>query len=291
MPEAIESALSQTHGAPQVVVVDDGSTDSTDTEIRSYYEQNPRITWIRQNNAGQLAAFQTAIAAATGDICFFLDADDYYEPDYVELMLAYYAKHPSADFVFSEPCKFEGAKGNPPITHDPKSYDYGISVIREVATKRFIGRPTSALTCKRATLNTLFPFSDSIVRQWKICADECLVHGAGLIGANKHYYGIQRVNYRIHGNNLYQSDTDNKLKKYQRKIILHSFFNYMRERFHLGHEHLSLAEDELATIPHPRQKDIVNYRAIATHYRKSCPPSKLRILDRIKLSLSKRLRK
>jgi glycosyltransferase involved in cell wall biosynthesis len=70
---AIDSALAVDYPDVEVVVVDDGSTDGSDTVIRGYGE---RIVAIFKPNGGQAAAFNLGFARSRGDIVFFLDSDD-----------------------------------------------------------------------------------------------------------------------------------------------------------------------------------------------------------------------
>lgn len=75
---AIESALAQDYPAVEVVVVDDGSTDGTAAVAEQFVDRGVRV--IRQANQGLAAARNTGIAHATGELLFFLDADDFLEP-------------------------------------------------------------------------------------------------------------------------------------------------------------------------------------------------------------------
>jgi len=76
LPAAIDSVLGQTFsGRYQLVVVDDGSTDETPA-VLARYAHEPRVRCIRQPNAGQSAALNTAIRATESDGIMFLDADD-----------------------------------------------------------------------------------------------------------------------------------------------------------------------------------------------------------------------
>lgn len=76
--EAVESALAQTYERVEVVVVDDGSTDDSREILAGYGDQ---IRVVLQPNAGQAAALNAGVAASSGDIVMFLDADDALEPD------------------------------------------------------------------------------------------------------------------------------------------------------------------------------------------------------------------
>ena len=82
--EAIESALLQTHGDVEILVVDDGSTDDSATIAEGYM---PRVRCIRQTNAGPSAARNRALEIATGEFVALLDADDRYHPTKLALQV------------------------------------------------------------------------------------------------------------------------------------------------------------------------------------------------------------
>lgn len=86
LEKAIESVLAQTHTAFELILVNDGSTDQTESIIRSYSDS--RICYIYQPNRGQSVASNVGIAAAKGDYIKFLDADDVLHPDHLAAQLA-----------------------------------------------------------------------------------------------------------------------------------------------------------------------------------------------------------
>ena len=75
---AIESALAQNYDDCEVIVLDDGSTDASWKVIRSF---GNAIHAVRQENAGQGAAYNHLWRLAHGDCVLFLDADDCLDPD------------------------------------------------------------------------------------------------------------------------------------------------------------------------------------------------------------------
>ena len=83
--EAIESALAQTFGGLEVIVVNDGSTDATADLLRRY---SGRVRVIDRPNGGIAAARNTGAAAATGQYLAFLDCDDIWMPTMVERAVA-----------------------------------------------------------------------------------------------------------------------------------------------------------------------------------------------------------
>jgi glycosyltransferase involved in cell wall biosynthesis len=92
--EAIESALGQP-GEVEVVIVDDGSTD----ESRAVIERYPGVRAVFQPNQGQKAAFNAGFVNATGDVVFFLDADDMLEPGIVEEVSRAFTRNPGTSRV------------------------------------------------------------------------------------------------------------------------------------------------------------------------------------------------
>ncbi len=75
---AIDSVLKQTYCNYEIIVVDDGSTDSTRQMLAAYED---RIRYIYQENAGQSVARNTGIRAARGKWVAFLDSDDIWLPE------------------------------------------------------------------------------------------------------------------------------------------------------------------------------------------------------------------
>ena len=94
--EAIGSVLSQTRPAEEIIVVDDGSTDST----RDIVQALP-VKYVYQKNAGPSAARNAGIRAAAGDFLAFLDADDIWLPHKLAVQLQGFASYPEAGFSFS----------------------------------------------------------------------------------------------------------------------------------------------------------------------------------------------
>ncbi|HEX3723208.1 MAG TPA: glycosyltransferase, partial [Nitrolancea sp.] len=73
LKDAIESALNQSYEHTEVIVVDDGSTDTSREIISSYAD---RVVPVFKENGGQASAFNVGFAHSHGDIVIFLDSDD-----------------------------------------------------------------------------------------------------------------------------------------------------------------------------------------------------------------------
>lgn len=92
---AIESVLSQTFTDFEVVVVNDGSTDQGPEIVKTF--NDPRMRIVDQANAGVSAARNKGISEARADLIAFLDADDEWEPDFLETIIRLRDKFPSCD--------------------------------------------------------------------------------------------------------------------------------------------------------------------------------------------------
>lgn len=88
LPRAIASVLGQTRGDFVIVVVDDGSTDDTWALVEPFLKADLRVHYVHQQNAGLSAARNTGISLARTDLIAFLDADDEWEPGFLERALA-----------------------------------------------------------------------------------------------------------------------------------------------------------------------------------------------------------
>ena len=82
--ESIDSVLAQTFADFELIVVDDGSTDTTAAIAESYSDS--RIRLIRQPNRGVSVARNTGLEASQGQFITFLDSDDLYYPDFLKTL-------------------------------------------------------------------------------------------------------------------------------------------------------------------------------------------------------------
>lgn len=77
LPQCIESILSQTYKNIELILVDDGSTDSCPSICDQYKEKDSRVTVIHKENGGQGSARNCGINICKGDYIAFVDSDDY----------------------------------------------------------------------------------------------------------------------------------------------------------------------------------------------------------------------
>lgn len=198
--ECIESVLNQSSPVDQIICVDDGSLDNSLSVLREFDE---KIKIIAKNNSGQLAAMIDACSEATGDIIFFLDADDYWHPEHCELILNEFREDDELLFASSSAVCFGLLTGEHPLGQMHKKGTYQDTSLLTYYGKHFIGMPTSCLALERGLLLRLLSLSSELVEDFKLCSDEVLVYGASLLHAKKIFLPWHTTHYRVHSGNSF----------------------------------------------------------------------------------------
>lgn len=131
--KALESVLGQTYGEYECIVMDDGSTDGSAEVVQNIMRNaqctmGEKIRLLLQPNQGVAAARNNAAKEARGAYLCFLDADDWWEPTFLEDMARHIAKYPdaglyAANYVYYKPGKTHVALDMPTGYIDyPKAY-------------------------------------------------------------------------------------------------------------------------------------------------------------------------
>lgn len=97
--ETVESVLNQTLSDFELIIIDDGSTDST-LDVLSTIKDS-RLKVVSYSNAGVSASRNRGIELASGEYIAFLDADDFWTPDKLEFQVKALAANPQASVVYS----------------------------------------------------------------------------------------------------------------------------------------------------------------------------------------------
>lgn len=134
--KCIESILRQTHQNLQILLIDDGSTDSSGKICDEYAEIDARIQVIHQRNGGSVKARKAGLLLAKGEYIGFVDADDYVEPDFYADMLSIIMES-NVDFVHSGYDIEKGISRKVCISYEPGMYDISDSQAEFIRTYIF----------------------------------------------------------------------------------------------------------------------------------------------------------
>jgi glycosyltransferase involved in cell wall biosynthesis len=257
--EAVDSALAQTVAFDEIIIVDDGSTDGTVDLLNDRYARNPSIRIVSQQNQGQLSCFNEGFLRSNGDVVFFLDADDIYEPNYLEQALDVYRRDSGIDFVYCGLRKFGRKEEGLKIDVDR---DLGYSAILTACQREWIGAPTSCLSMRRATLEKILPLP--YLDSWRTRADDCLVFGSSLAGARKFYLGQALVGYRVHELNHHCGRKADNFAVYRRRLAINTLFEHLERKLCFNFERLAeFHHREFCTIAKPTARQLRQYFRIS----------------------------
>jgi len=151
--ETLESVFRQTFQDFEVVIVDDGSSDNSVDIVRKF--EDKRISIISQLNQGVSAARNTGIKYAKYDYIAFLDADDEWEPFYLQEQVNLIRDYPTCD-VFACAYQFRTYKGDlKPVILNKMPFPDETGILTnyfEVASCSHPPLWTSAVTAKKEAL-------------------------------------------------------------------------------------------------------------------------------------------
>jgi hypothetical protein len=200
LPDAIESACSQTHPRVKVTVVDDGSSDGSQQLLDGYRD---RVDVILKENGGQASALNAGFARCEGDVVIFLDADDTLDPGAAAEVAATFAASPGVVKVQfrTEVIDSEGhlTGAIKPAAHLPMPSG-DVSADELASPYDLVWMATSANAFRTGALRRIMPMPED---QFRTCADWYLVHLTALLGPVVSLDSVAGA-YRVHGENNYE---------------------------------------------------------------------------------------
>lgn len=98
LPRCVDSVLRQTLKDLEIILIDDGSPDNAPAICDRYAASDERITAFHKENGGLASARNAGMRLAKGEYIFFLDSDDWLEPDGLEMLCGVAERYP-VDFV------------------------------------------------------------------------------------------------------------------------------------------------------------------------------------------------
>jgi glycosyltransferase involved in cell wall biosynthesis len=262
---AIDSALGQSYRPLEVVVVDDGSTDSSRQVISSYEN---RIRTVFQDNGGQGAAYNAGWGAASGKFLLFLDSDDVLTADAMSKIVTAFERSDAVkvQFYLEQVDRNLTSLGCLLPTYEFSS----IEPRKQIANYGYyVSPPASGNAFRKSFLDTIMPIADE--KLYRIAADGFTTGLAGLAG---HVESIpERLGfYRIHGENyggaggvksiehlhhMFMRDIKRENTQHEFGNCFNFHFSADRSRYCPGHTKLRLLSRRMFPEAHPIKADEV----------------------------------
>lgn len=170
LERCLDSLCNQDYNNIEVVIVNDGSTDASESIINRYMDRIPGIKYIAQENAGVSAARNVGIEASTGEYMLFVDADDYVDKHFVSAMTEAMIKQ-AKDFVI---CGFHEVDSEAGTDREKSLIKPGTVSVKDAVNRALAYRDiTSALWNKG--------FRASIIRDYGIRFNKDIAIGEDLL--------------------------------------------------------------------------------------------------------------
>lgn len=155
---ALKSVFSQTFTDYEVIVIDDGSTDTTANIVKTF----PGVKYLSQDHKGPAAARNLGLTKSSAPLIAFLDADDQWMDDKLEIQTRYMNSHPDVGLLYSDLSTFEEEVV---ITESYDTYHrkvYQGKVFDKLFLKNFIG--TITVMARKECFGRAGYFNEEITR-------------------------------------------------------------------------------------------------------------------------------
>lgn len=158
---AVKSLLNQTYPNIEVIVVDDGSTDETETIIHNFVKLNSgTVRYKKMKHTGLLGVVRNeGIKAARGEYVAFLDSDDEWMPSKLEEQINILTKHPKIGLISSNALVRDYfGKKKTVLFHSPNILKTGVKTIRRLLSSNYI--IVSSVIVRKSVLEQIGLFTD-----------------------------------------------------------------------------------------------------------------------------------
>lgn len=193
---AIESALAQDYPAEllEILVIEDGSTDSTPAIVDDYAQRHPgRIRVVHHANMGYIPSTNVGLGESRGDLIALLDADDAWRPQKTRRQVELFQADPTLGLVF---CDMAVVDAEDAVLQPSKLAEYGPISENRFAALMYENFATTSSIMVRASLRDAFcPIRLDVPGDWWIAR-------AVALRAGLDYVPESLALYRMHGSNM-----------------------------------------------------------------------------------------
>jgi glycosyltransferase involved in cell wall biosynthesis len=193
---AIESALAQDYPPEllEILVIEDGSTDSTPAIVDEYGQRYPgRIRIVHHANMGYIPSTNVGLAESRGELIALLDADDAWRPEKTRRQVELFQADPTLGLVF---CDMAVVDADDAVLQPSKLAEYGPISENRFAALMYENFATTSSIMVRASLRDAFcPIRLDVPGDWWIAR-------AVALRAGLDYVPESLALYRMHGSNM-----------------------------------------------------------------------------------------
>ncbi|MGD1906630.1 MAG: glycosyltransferase family 2 protein [Leptolyngbyaceae cyanobacterium] len=210
LKQSIDSALNQTYGRIEVIVVDDGSEDKSLEVINSYADNS--IIPILKDNAGQASAFNAGFLASSGEIVCLLDSDDFFYPSKISRIVEAFANHPSIGWIFHKLTYVDKQSALISMDEPKNSFIQSARIDWRSRMKKgaraLVLPATGGLCIRREILGKILPMPESR----GVTISDNYIKYASLAISPGFLFADRLAAQRIHGKNIYTFQENWKLR-------------------------------------------------------------------------------
>ncbi len=199
--KCIKSILSQSYTNIEILLIDDGSTDSSGAICDRFAAEDKRVKVIHKNNAGVSAARNTGVAEKKGEFFCFIDSDDTVHPNYILNLYTIIQEH-NADIAMSA-YLFTWSDGKKQRTRNaefPDNHvfvDTGKNALAKMLYSKVYAPSSNSKLFRASKINVRFP--DYAMGEVMLASVDYLLQAEKVVMSNQpHYYYMQHEESVMH---------------------------------------------------------------------------------------------
>lgn len=236
--ETLESLATQTYSELEVILVDDGSTDSSGQICMEQETRDNRFHYYKIKNGGPSVARNIGISHATGEYIGFCDSDDMIDPNMYQTMVLYMERF-SADIVFCDIYSERDRRRFGFPWSDGTVFE--LNEIGQTLAAAFVGNETdndSNVPLWGSVVRCLFKVD--IIKAHAICFPEDIHFAEDLVFTLRYLQNIQKAVICDKDFYYYRCNSDS---------IMHSFFAYKKGMFQERKKLIGYISDAIDNLP------------------------------------------
>lgn len=259
----VDSLLNQTCRNLEIILVNDGSTDSSFQICNEYAKKDERIIVINKSNGGLSSARNAGLDAATGDYIGFVDSDDYVDVEMYERLLAAIPDQTSISNVMYVRSFEDGRLGKSAVPHTTDADISAKDYLRELLLHKGDVSACTKLFPKTLIANTRFTegvLNEDLLFMTALLEKLSVIHFIGFVG---YYYFVRKDSISSGYGKAVIDMVSNSVIVKERTMQLFPELKKEAERFAL-YQHMAY----LLLIPKGKTKSNQAYKAAKKYIRK-----------------------